>query len=100
MGAVEAEAASGSQGSARFFQRSKELDNRLQAQVKGVHSHVLLLGDTATLLEIPVDDNRIAAVVGHEISHCIMRHISEQRGDSLITELFRFTADVRLTANV
>jgi hypothetical protein len=70
----------------------KDIDYRVQAQVKGLHAHNILMGDIGTLLEIPLDDDRIAACVGHEVSHCILRHISEQRGDSLITELCRYAA--------
>ena len=87
-------AASNPLNSSQWLQRArlKHIDNLVHAQVEGVHSHNLLLGNTGTLLEIPVDDNRIAAAVGHEISHCIMRHISEGRGDSLISELCRCRA--------
>jgi Zn-dependent protease with chaperone function len=69
-----------------------QLDRRIQSMVKGTHIHSVMLGDSCTLLELPLDDNRIAAVLGHELSHCLLRHNQEQRGDSLIKELLRCSA--------
>jgi len=40
-------------------------------------------------MEIPVSDGRMAAVLGHEVSHCMLRHSQERAGDSLIGELLR-----------
>ena len=80
--------------SSQSLQRAclQRIDNTMHAQVANIHCHNVLNGTTGTLLEIPVDDHRVAAVAGHEIAHCIMRHISEARGRSLISELCRFTA--------
>jgi hypothetical protein len=69
--------------------RMREIDNLIQTKVCSVHRHFATSGDIASLLEVPLDDNRIAAVLGHEISHCILRHGQEQIGESLLGELVR-----------
>jgi hypothetical protein len=67
----------------------QEADAFIQAHIKSPHQHCVMSGDVAALMEIPVSDNRMAAVLGHEISHCMLRHAQERAGDSLIGELLR-----------
>ena len=86
-------ASNSSSSDRRKRKRMQELDALIQSKVQSSHPHYAAAG-LAALLEIPVDDNRMAAVLGHEIAHCILRHPQEQMGDSLIGELMRCAARV------
>ncbi len=89
LGLLQRAASDTSPAARRQQQRMQQVDEFIQAQIKTPHQHFVMSGDVGSLMEIPVSNNRMAAVLGHEISHCILRHTQERMGDSLIGELMR-----------
>ena len=89
LGLQQRAASDSSPAARRQRQRMQDADALIQTHMKSAHQHCVLSGDVAALMEIPVSDGRMAAVLGHEVSHCMLRHSQERAGDSLIGELLR-----------